>query len=137
MASGKGYQSQSEGKKEENCSFDLGNASALSESVGLLAPTRVTLGRPVGGVFHDGFATYPAVCLLWLAAFLVPAVIVTSIRCSSREDLLHRRKSLSPSLPRSPTSKMIHNKGWNRVAVSACRGILWHCYNMLGACFHV
>lgn len=58
-------------------------------------------GRPVGGgraVLHDGFATYPAVRLSLVADCLFgTAVIVTSIRCSSREDLLHRRKSLSHS----------------------------------------
>ena len=44
---------------------------------------------------------------------VVDGVIITSIRCLSREDLLHRRKSLTLSIS-PPTSKMIHNKGWNR-----------------------
>ena len=104
MASGKGYRSHSEGRTEENCSFDLGNASALSESVGSLVLSYSGYTREGDPWVAAAFSTMdlplipPSVCLLWLAAFLEPAVIVTSIRwCSSREDLLHRRKSLSPS----------------------------------------
>ena len=136
MASGKGHRSHSEGRTEENCSFDLGNASALSESVGSLAPTRVTLGRPVGG-------SPRWICHLSRRLSLVAGCLFGArCHCNIHPVVLESRGSFaSPevalSLPLSPTSKMIHNKGWNRVAVGACRGILWRRYIMLGACIHV